>query len=72
MKQVKGKEATIRPLEVRLPGFLIDKEQLGLGDAIKRVTYAMGMPTCGGCNRRAAILNRLVTFKRGTRGETRT
>ena len=52
-----------QPRRVRLPGFLID-EEIGLGDAIKRVTYAMGMKPCGGCERRAAALNRRIVFSR--------
>ena len=48
---------------VRLPGF-IKEEQIGLGDAIKRVTYAMGIRPCGGCERRAAALNRWMVFTR--------
>jgi hypothetical protein len=48
---------------VRLPGFLID-EEIGLGDAIKRVTYAMGIKACGGCEKRAAALNRWMHFTR--------
>jgi hypothetical protein len=52
-----------QPHRVRLPGFLID-EEIGLGDAIKRVTYAVGMKPCSGCERRAAALNRRVVFSR--------
>jgi hypothetical protein len=51
---------------VRLPGFLIDGE-IGLGDAIKRATYAMGINPCGGCEKRAAALNQWMVFGRGTR-----
>jgi hypothetical protein len=51
---------------VRLPGFLRD-EEIGLGDAIKRVTSAMGIRPCSGCDRRAAALNRWVVFTRRTR-----
>lgn len=50
-----------RPYEVRLPGFITD-EQIGLGDVLKRVTYAMGIKSCRGCERRAAVLNRWVTL----------
>lgn len=50
-----------QPHRVRLPGFL-NEEEVGLGDAIKRVTYAMGILPCGGCERRAAALNRWMTF----------
>lgn len=48
---------------VRLPGFLID-EEIGLGDLIKKTTYAMGIQPCGGCEKRAAALNRWMTFSR--------
>jgi hypothetical protein len=52
-----------KPHRVRLPGF-ISEEELGLGDAIKRMTYAMGIRPCGGCEKRAAALNRWMTFTR--------
>jgi hypothetical protein len=62
-----GKELEPRsahqPHRVRLPGFLIEKE-VGLGDAVKRITYAMGIQPCGGCQKRAAALNRWMTFTR--------
>ena len=48
---------------VRLPGFLIDKE-IGLGDLIKRATFALGVPPCGSCEKRAAALNRWMVFSR--------
>lgn len=46
---------------VRLPGF-VTGEEVGLGDVLKRATSAMGIRPCGGCNRRAAALNRWVVF----------
>lgn len=52
-----------QPHRVRLPGFLIE-EEIGLGDAIKRATYSMGIKPCGGCEKRAAALNRWMTFTR--------
>lgn len=55
-----------KPFRVRLPGF-ITGEEVGLGDVIKRGTYALGLPGCGGCNRRADALNRWMTFS-GRRG----
>ncbi len=58
-----GKAATPHPHRVRLPGFLIEKE-IGLGDVVKRVTYGMGIKPCGGCERRAAALNRWMHFTR--------
>jgi hypothetical protein len=48
---------------VRLPGFLVE-EEIGLGDVIKRVTYALGVAPCSGCEKRAASLNRWMTFYR--------
>jgi hypothetical protein len=48
---------------VRLPGF-ITEEEVGLGDVIKRATSAVGIKRCGGCEQRAALLNRWVTFGR--------
>jgi hypothetical protein len=37
---------------------------MGLGDVIKKTTYAMGIRPCGGCERRAAALNRWMSFSR--------
>jgi hypothetical protein len=64
-KKRRGKTETAErePHRVRLPGFLIE-EEIGLGDAIKRVTYARGMKPCGGCEKRAAALNRWMHFSR--------
>jgi hypothetical protein len=52
-----------QPHRVQLPGFVSD-EDIGLGDAIKKVTYTFGIKPCGGCNRRAAALNRWMVFTR--------
>ena len=46
---------------VRLPGFIAD-EEIGLGDVVKRTTSYFGIQPCGGCERRAAALNRWLTF----------
>ncbi len=51
------------PHNVRLPGFLIE-EEIGLGDLIKRGTYFVGISPCGGCEKRAAALNRWMRFTR--------
>jgi len=59
----KSETAERQPHRVRLPGFLIE-EEVGLGDVVKRVTYAMGLQPCGGCEKRAAALNRWVHFSR--------
>jgi hypothetical protein len=56
-------EAPAPAHRVRLPGFVIDNE-IGLGDVVKRVTYAMGIKPCGGCEKRAAALNRWMHFSR--------
>ena len=48
---------------VHLPGFLIE-EDIGLGDVVKRTTYAMGIKPCGGCEKRAAAMNRWMVFSR--------
>ncbi|HKB68936.1 MAG TPA: hypothetical protein VKC61_24055 [Pyrinomonadaceae bacterium] len=50
-----------QPYRVRLPGFVTD-DDIGLGDLLKRVTYAVGIKPCGGCERRAAALNRRMVF----------
>ena len=54
-------ETERKPYRVRLPGFISD-EDVGLGDVIKRATYAIGVKPCGGCQRRAAVLNRWMVF----------
>jgi len=55
--------AKAEPHRVRLPGFVRD-EDVGLGDAVKRATYFMGVRPCGGCERRAAAMNRWMVFTR--------
>lgn len=50
-----------QPYRVRLPGF-ITEEEVGLGDVIKRATSTIGIRPCGGCERRAAVLNRWLVF----------
>ncbi len=47
-------------MRVRVP--LKMAADIGLGDVIKRITSAVGMKPCGGCERRAAVLNRYVVF----------
>jgi hypothetical protein len=66
MKAKKHKTETVekpqhQPYRVRLPGFIAD-EDVGLGELIKRVTSAAGIKPCGGCQRRANTLNRLMVF----------
>ncbi|MFF2750055.1 hypothetical protein ACFVVA_31520 [Kitasatospora sp. NPDC058048] len=52
------------PRRVRLPGFVTDQD-IGLGDAVKRVTSTLGIRPCGGCERRAAALNRRLVVSGG-------
>ena len=54
-------QSELPPHRVRLPGFITD-EEIGLGDVIKRATSYFGMQPCGGCERRAAALNRWMVF----------
>jgi hypothetical protein len=54
-------EAGSLPHRVRLPGFITD-DQIGLGDVVTRATSYLGIQPCGGCERRAAALNRWLTF----------
>jgi len=56
-------ETEATPRRVRLPGFVTD-EEVGLGDVLKRATYAMGIKPCGGCERRATAMNRWMVFTR--------
>ena len=56
-------EAQSKPYRVKLPGFVAD-EAVGLGDVVQRMTYAIGVKLCGGCEGRAAALNRWMVFTR--------
>jgi hypothetical protein len=59
-RQPVGKSQTAsRP--IRLPGFL-NEQDIGLGDVIQRATSYAGIKACGGCQRRAATLNRWFVF----------
>lgn len=49
------------PYRVHLPEFVRD-EDIGLGDAVTRATSLFGIKPCGGCERRAAALNRWMVF----------
>jgi hypothetical protein len=57
-------ESAHQPYRVRLPGFVAE-EDVGLGDALKRATSAVGIRPCGGCHRRAAALNGWLVFSAG-------
>ena len=51
---------------VRLPGFITD-EEIGLGDVIKRTSAYLRIKPCGGCERRAAALDRWLAFTHRSR-----
>lgn len=54
-------EKSERPAHrVRLPGFLVE-EEIGLGDVIKKTTYAMGIQPCSGCEKRAESSHRAIS-----------
>ena len=66
MKEQQPTESTTgsmarQPYRMRLPGFVRD-EDIGLGDLVKRATASLFIKPCGGCARRAAALNRWLTF----------
>jgi hypothetical protein len=46
-------------LTMRIPGL---KRSVGLGDVVKKATTKVGIRPCGGCNRRAAVLNGRIVF----------
>jgi hypothetical protein len=50
-----------QPYRVRLPGFVRD-EDIGLGELVKRTTASLVIRPCRGCEHRAAMLNRWLTF----------
>lgn len=58
-KQDTKKRATAH--RIRLPGFVTNQD-VGLGDAVKHATSALGIKPCGGCARRAATLNHWLVF----------
>lgn len=50
-----------RPRRIQLP---IDMDgEVGLGDVIKRMTSAVGIKPCGGCQKRAEWLNKRVQIQ---------
>jgi hypothetical protein len=61
----KPKPTQPRRLQIPLP-FRI-KKPIGLGDAVKRATTAIGIKPCSGCGRRAAVMNRVVLVPKKSR-----
>ena len=64
MSEVDQMDETIR---IRLPGFIRTGDEIGLGEVIKRATATAGIRPCGGCQRRAAALDRRIVFTGGRR-----
>ena len=54
-------DAVSDPYRVRLPEFILEQE-IGLGDVVKKATSIIGIRPCGGCEGRAAALNRRFVF----------
>jgi hypothetical protein len=44
-----------------IPNAKIERSR-GLGDTIHRVTSALGIPHCGGCEQRREFLNELIPY----------
>jgi len=49
-----------RAHRVNLPGFI--SEDVGLGEIVKRMTATIGIRPCGGCLRRAQVMNSWLVF----------
>ena len=62
MTEDRPKTSSTKRPSVRLPGFI--KDETGLGDVVRKVTYAFGIKPCGGCDKRAAVLNRWMVFRK--------
>jgi hypothetical protein len=59
----------LTPARVRLPGFLNEKD-IGIGNVIQRATSYVGIRHCGGCEARAAALNRWLVFSGASRNKS--
>ena len=51
----------MKKIEINTHGVL--KKTVGLGDAIKKMTTAVGIKPCEACNKRAEKLNSIMSFK---------
>jgi hypothetical protein len=43
----------------------IGGQSRGLGDTIRKITTALHIPHCGGCEQRQELLNKLVPYRKG-------
>jgi hypothetical protein len=48
-----------KPIRVPIPGL---RNTVGLGQVVKKLTTAVGVSPCAGCQRRASALDRRVVF----------
>ena len=48
-----------QPIRVPIPGL---RQSIGLGQSVKRLTSALGIRPCGGCQRRARSLDRFLVM----------
>ena len=55
--QPEQEEQQSGPVRIHVP---FVQQESGLGDLIKRITGALGVSPCGGCQRRAEALNERV------------
>lgn len=46
---------------LRFPHLL--KNEIGMGDVVKKATSALGIKPCSACQKRADLLNQWLTFK---------
>ncbi len=53
-------DSNSRQLRISLPGGLA--KEIGLGDVVKSITSKVGFKPCGGCQKRAAVLNQRMVF----------
>ena len=61
MSHLPKQSVGIARYSIRVPAF-VTNEDIGLGDAFKRSASAIGFQPCGGCEHRAATLNRWLVF----------
>jgi peroxiredoxin len=47
---------------IKLPAFILRGEKIGLGQVLKRLTSTFGVKPCVGCERRASLLDRWMSF----------
>jgi hypothetical protein len=56
-----GGQREHEPFRVRIPGFVSDAD-IGIGHLAGRVAASIGIQSCGGCARRAEVLNKWLAI----------